>query len=260
MERFSIPDEESEIYHLDSLYTALTSGTFESTVNDSGFKRPPLSRTCSNPVFQSENSTFTLPNAGSNVISSSFLPSMMSFTATPSVHQVSNEEYSENRNTERSPFPFKKSKTAPKLGSIISSGTISPVESPTLKIFGRKNLGHPISLSPLRDRNFVDPSNFLASEVAESVLDTPSNGSTPLGRKFFQQETPSLPKREFSGSAIQPIDVSESELSSRNPPVSNQCESDDATTKNQNMTSFLDFEDNFQTGYINSILTQTPQE
>lgn len=223
-DRYFIPDEESEHYSMDSLFSSLNLGPSATSTENLNFgsKKVPLSRALSNPVIQPEGGSFTLPHAGAHVISSSFLPSVSPSSPVQNGNvfpqsQVDNgrsdnlayDESNESSNSkflEPARFPFKKSKTAPKLGIISSAGINSPVDSPSVKIFARKHAGHPVNLSPLRDRTSLD-SNFLASEVAEAVLDTPSTGSAPLGRKFFPQDAIPALRKGFSNSSIQPIDL-----------------------------------------------------
>jgi hypothetical protein len=168
---------------------------------------PPLSRSMTNPNipvegnFGSNGSSFS--NAGAYVIGS-LSPSMShsklivetdrnsdDYDTSPSNHvdfafQLGGLSLDNNSNnshlTGNKPFPLIKSKTAPR----IRSG-LSPVESPVVGRFPRKSLkgslvigggsSHSIgtdgcgdSLSPFLngDRN---ESNYLASAVAESVLD-----------------------------------------------------------------------------------------
>ena len=266
-ERFYVPDEESEHYSVDTHlgYLNLSAESPLSHVGNPTERRPKFTRAQSTSTINFDSSPFTLPNAGTNIISSGFLPAVSPAASSnfPSYRSEASdfpEVFNElSPGHDRGPFPFKKSKTAPKLG-VIHSSPLSPSDSPNLKMLTRKQLNHPVSLSPLRDRSLLDP-NFLASEVAESVLDTPSNGSTPFGRKFFLQSDYPM-KRGLSNSALQPIDIS-SERENPKPSdslwggspspniVSNQCETDDAEEKLQDPALYPDSTNNSPRYFLN---------
>lgn len=75
-------------------------------------------------------------------------------------------------------FPLLKSKTAPKLATMQDA---SPIASPGFKMFSKKN--SLAGMIALREKN-TSEYDFLASEMAESVLNTPSPTSSPRNNQF----------------------------------------------------------------------------
>jgi hypothetical protein len=164
-------------------------------------RRPPLNRSASTSSIVIDSA---LPNAVSNLIGSTNSPPFYlgQFNTSFENSRVENPlEIIESPPSSSKPFPFKKSKTAPKLGVISPTG-LSPIESPVVKGLSRKNS---VNLSPLPDR--PGESNFLASEVAEAVLDAPSNASTPLIRNKFllSLHQDSFPPRRSSSNVTQSV-------------------------------------------------------
>lgn len=202
------PDEESEQYPNEVFFGMDLSQLQQQSDALAGLnRRPPLNRALSTPSFVPEGNSSMPPSNGSGPISSISLAALQ-YSSSPEsgmVDPIRSELFTVESSTESpasgSKFPFKKSKTAPKLG-IISPTGLSPIESPNLKILSRKNS---INLSPIKDR-CTPIDSFLASEVAEAVLDTPSNNSTPLIRnKFLSSLHQDSTQRLSLNPSIQPI-------------------------------------------------------